>query len=118
MFIIHLFCSAFSDGHLATTATSRRSLSLLYHSFTDRTYSVTILDHASHAIRRKSFAPHFALGNLMQFEPEMQEHTLELISVCFSSVFLLTRSLHFCTRPSILSPENHRWNASASSDNL
>ena len=50
-------------------------------------HRMSTLDHASHAIRRKGYAPHYAPGNLMQFQPEMQEPTLELISVRFSRAF-------------------------------
>lgn len=47
---------------------------------------MTILDHSSHVIRRKGYAPHYTPTNLAHFQPEMNDHTLELLNV--STLFL------------------------------
>ena len=47
---------------------------------------MTTLDHATHSMRRKGFAPHYTPTNIAHFEPEMHEVTLELVNVCFTSV--------------------------------
>lgn len=50
---------------------------------------MTILDHANHSIRRKSYAPHYTHNNVAQFQAEMHEYSFELINV---SIWL-----DFCT---------------------
>ena len=42
---------------------------------------MTTLDHASHSIRRKSYAPHYTHNNVAQFQAEMHEYSFELINV-------------------------------------
>ena len=42
---------------------------------------MTILDHANHSIRRKSYAPHYTHNNVAQFQAEMHEYSFELINV-------------------------------------
>ncbi|KAJ3506033.1 hypothetical protein NLJ89_g7099 [Agrocybe chaxingu] len=46
----------------------------------DNDHAMTTLDHASHTIRRKSYAPHYTQSSVAQFQPEMQEYTFELIN--------------------------------------
>lgn len=53
---------------------------------------MTTLDHASHAMRRKGYAPHYAPANLIQFQAEMQEPTIDLITV--SSIVILPKLPH------------------------
>lgn len=43
--------------------------------------SMTSLDHATHTIRRKSYAPHYAQSNVAQFQSEMREYTFDIIRV-------------------------------------
>ncbi|KAF5358595.1 hypothetical protein D9758_007733 [Tetrapyrgos nigripes] len=43
-------------------------------------HAMTTLEHAPHSMRRKGYAPHYNPTNLAQFQPEMHEPTLELIS--------------------------------------
>ncbi|KAF8887241.1 cytochrome P450 [Gymnopilus junonius] len=45
----------------------------------DNDHAMTTLDHANHAIRRKSYAQHYTPSNVAQFQPEMQEFTFQLI---------------------------------------
>lgn len=42
---------------------------------------MTTLDHASHSLRRKAYAPHYTLNNVVSFEPDIQELSLELVNV-------------------------------------
>lgn len=42
---------------------------------------MTTLEHASHSIRRKAYAPHYNPANLAKFQPEMHEPMLELVHV-------------------------------------
>ena len=42
---------------------------------------MTMLDHANHSIRRKSYAPHYTHNNVAQFQSEMHEYSFELINV-------------------------------------
>ncbi|KAJ2931049.1 hypothetical protein H1R20_g6052, partial [Candolleomyces eurysporus] len=42
--------------------------------------TMTTLDHANHSIRRKSYMPHYTPNNIVKFQPEMQETTLELVT--------------------------------------
>lgn len=53
---------------------------------------MTILEHVPHSIRRKIFAPHYAVGNLIKFQAEMHKLALELVKVspCFYLLYLLT----------------------------
>jgi cytochrome P450 len=44
-------------------------------------HSMTTLPHASHAFRKKGYAPHYTPTNLAQFQPEMQQSALELVNV-------------------------------------
>ncbi len=48
---------------------------------------MTTLPHAQHAIRRKSYAPHYTPSNLALFQPELQDFSLKLTDV--SVVFIL-----------------------------
>ncbi|KAL0950331.1 hypothetical protein HGRIS_010302 [Hohenbuehelia grisea] len=45
----------------------------------DNDHAMTTLEHAPHAIRRKSYAPHYNPNNLAQFQSEMHDFTLELV---------------------------------------
>ncbi|KAF8646155.1 hypothetical protein AX16_007380 [Volvariella volvacea WC 439] len=47
----------------------------------DNDHAMTTLDHASHSLRRKGYAPHYTPNNIIKFEPEMHELTLELIKI-------------------------------------
>ena len=42
---------------------------------------MTSLDHATHTIRRKSYAPHYTQSNVTQFQSEMREYTFDVIKV-------------------------------------
>ncbi|KII94544.1 hypothetical protein PLICRDRAFT_47583 [Plicaturopsis crispa FD-325 SS-3] len=42
-------------------------------------HAMTTLEHAPHVIRRKAYAPHYTPGNLSLFQPEMRDHTSELV---------------------------------------
>ena len=44
---------------------------------------MTTLEHLPHSIRRKGYAPHYTPSNLVKFQPEMHEVTLELVEVRF-----------------------------------
>lgn len=55
-------------------------------------HSMTTLDHANHAIRRKSYAQHYTPSNVAQFQPEMQEFTFQLIHVRMPFFFRQTGS--------------------------
>jgi len=56
---------------------------------------MSTLDRASHATRRRGPAPHYTAANLMLYQPEMQQHVLELTSVDLSfSVLYLPHSDH------------------------
>lgn len=47
---------------------------------------MTTLEHSSHAIRRKGYAPHYTPTNVAKFQPEMREIAFELVNVkgiCF-----------------------------------
>ncbi|KAH9482159.1 Cytochrome P450 monooxygenase cypX [Psilocybe cubensis] len=46
----------------------------------DNDHAMTTLDHASHSIRRKSYAQHYTPSNVAQFQPEMHEFTFQLIN--------------------------------------
>ncbi|KAF9528062.1 cytochrome P450 [Crepidotus variabilis] len=46
----------------------------------DNDHAMSTLDHATHTIRRKSYAPHYSHSSVAQFQPEMSEHTFELIN--------------------------------------
>ncbi|KAF8886937.1 cytochrome P450 [Infundibulicybe gibba] len=46
----------------------------------DNDHAMTTLDHASHSVRRKGYAPHYTPTNVSRFQPEMHEVTLELIN--------------------------------------
>ncbi|PSS08855.1 hypothetical protein PHLCEN_2v3470 [Hermanssonia centrifuga] len=53
------------------------------HKFDKSTYyksllTMTTLPHAQHAIRRKSYAPHYTPSNLALFQPELQDFSLKL----------------------------------------
>ncbi|KAF8839321.1 cytochrome P450 [Paxillus ammoniavirescens] len=43
-------------------------------------HAMTTLDHAGHAVRRKGYASHYTPTNLALFQPEVCEHTMELIT--------------------------------------
>jgi len=43
--------------------------------------SMTTLPHASHAFRKRGYAPHYTPANLAQFQPDMHQSALELINV-------------------------------------
>ncbi|PFH48986.1 hypothetical protein AMATHDRAFT_64081 [Amanita thiersii Skay4041] len=43
-------------------------------------HAMTTLEHASHAIRRKGYAPHYNLSNLAKFQPEIHESIFELVN--------------------------------------
>ncbi|KIM73902.1 hypothetical protein PILCRDRAFT_717573 [Piloderma croceum F 1598] len=47
----------------------------------DNNHAMTTLDHATHAIIRKGYAPHYTLANLGLFQPEIHDFTLELIKI-------------------------------------
>jgi hypothetical protein len=55
--------------------------------------SMTTLDHATHAIIRKGYAPHYTLANLGFFQPEIHDFTLELIKVRVICVALIAKYL-------------------------
>ncbi|EIW76509.1 cytochrome P450 [Coniophora puteana RWD-64-598 SS2] len=42
-------------------------------------HAMTTLDHASHAIRRKGYAPHYVPANIAMFQPEANDYTNELL---------------------------------------
>ena len=44
-------------------------------------YSMTTLPHASHAFRKKGYAPHYTPTSLAQFQPEIHQSALELVNV-------------------------------------
>ncbi|KAF8967495.1 cytochrome P450 [Flammula alnicola] len=46
----------------------------------DNDHAMTTLDHESHFIRRKSFAPHYTHASVAQFQPDMHEFMFELIN--------------------------------------
>lgn len=71
-----------------TTLTATTTITRKYHcAYTQRLCPsfgrMTTLDHATHSMRRKGFAPHYTPTNIALFEPEMHEVTLELVNVCF-----------------------------------
>ncbi|KAJ7463614.1 cytochrome P450 [Mycena latifolia] len=41
--------------------------------------SLTLLDNASHSARRKASGPHYTVANIALLQPEIQNHTLELV---------------------------------------
>ncbi|TFK24714.1 cytochrome P450 11B1 [Coprinopsis marcescibilis] len=41
-------------------------------------HAMTTLDHASHTIRRKSYASHYTPTNIAKFQPDIHEHCMEL----------------------------------------
>ncbi|KAF8627933.1 hypothetical protein AX17_006088 [Amanita inopinata Kibby_2008] len=43
-------------------------------------HAMTTLEHSSHAIRRKGYAPHYTMNNLVRFQSEFHESTYELIN--------------------------------------
>ncbi|KDR84434.1 hypothetical protein GALMADRAFT_713040 [Galerina marginata CBS 339.88] len=45
----------------------------------DNDHAMTSLDHASHTIRRKSYAQHYTPSSVSQFQSEMHEYTFQLI---------------------------------------
>ncbi|KAG6824957.1 hypothetical protein H0H92_005314 [Tricholoma furcatifolium] len=45
----------------------------------DNDHAMTTLEHASHSIRRKGYAPHYIPSNVAQFQPEMHQVVLELV---------------------------------------
>lgn len=51
--------------------------------------SMTTLEHASHSIRRKGYAPHYTPSNVAKFQPEMHEAAVELINVIFSTFIVI-----------------------------
>jgi len=55
---------------------------LLIHNFAHTLLSMTTLEHAPHAVRRKAYSPHYIPANIARFQPEIHEVTLELVSVC------------------------------------
>jgi hypothetical protein len=55
-------------------------------------FSMTTLDHATHAIVRKGYAPHYTLANLGLFQPEIHDFTLELIKVRVICVTLVANA--------------------------
>jgi len=44
-------------------------------------------------MHRRGSAPHYTVANLIQYQPEMQQHTLELTSVNFYHAFCICRNL-------------------------
>jgi hypothetical protein len=42
---------------------------------------MTTLPHASHAFRKKGYAPHYTPTSLAQFQPEIHQSALELVNV-------------------------------------
>jgi len=58
--------------------------------YLDFSCSMTTLDHAGHMVRRKGYAPHYITANIVHFQPEAHDYTLELVSVRS-----LTSALHF-----------------------
>jgi cytochrome P450 len=45
---------------------------------------MSTLPHAEHALRKKAYAPHYVPAHINQFQPEIQEYSLELVEVCWS----------------------------------
>ncbi|KAF8901790.1 cytochrome P450 [Mucidula mucida] len=43
-------------------------------------HAMTTLQHSSHSMRRKGYAPHYVPANIAKFQPEMHDPTLELVS--------------------------------------
>ncbi|KIJ97258.1 hypothetical protein K443DRAFT_681651 [Laccaria amethystina LaAM-08-1] len=46
----------------------------------DNDHAMTTLEHSSHAIRRKGYAPHYTPTNVAKFQPEMREMAFELVN--------------------------------------
>ena len=44
-------------------------------------HAMTTLPHAEHAIRKKSYAPHYTPANLALFQPEIHDLALKLTDV-------------------------------------
>lgn len=42
---------------------------------------MTTLPHAEHAIRRKSYSPHYAISNLALFQPDLQDFALKFTDI-------------------------------------
>lgn len=51
----------------------------------DNDHAMTSLDHATHSMRRKGYAPHYTPANISHFEPEMHEVILELVNTLGNS---------------------------------
>jgi hypothetical protein len=71
---------------------------------------MTTLDHASHIIRRKAYAPHYTPSNVALFQPEMHDAMLELVKVIFShSLVSFNTKRRFNQRPSSTWVVEHPW---------
>lgn len=47
----------------------------------DNDHAMTTLPHASHAFRKKGYAPHYTPTSLAQFQPEIHQSALELVNI-------------------------------------
>lgn len=54
---------------------------------------MTTLPHTPHAARKKSYAPHYTLGSLSAFQPDMHQFTSQLMDVRAAHLFIGTQSL-------------------------
>ena len=91
---------------------------LLIHAFAHTLLSITILEHALHAVRRKAYSPHYIPANIARFQPEIHEVTLELVSVrvLFHEPMSTIIDIFVISRPLRTLLANLRLNASDSSD--
>ncbi|KZV62245.1 cytochrome P450 [Peniophora sp. CONT] len=62
---------------------SKFSKSIFYKALltNDNDHAMSLLPHAQHAVRRKSFAPHYTPSNVALFQPEMHDYTLEVVEI-------------------------------------
>ncbi|KAF8232514.1 cytochrome P450 [Tricholoma matsutake] len=51
----------------------------------DNEHAMTSLNHATHSMHRKGYAPHYTPTNISHFEPEMHEVILELVNTLRNS---------------------------------
>ncbi|TFK74517.1 cytochrome P450 [Pluteus cervinus] len=82
----------------------------------DNDHAMTTLDHATHSIRRKAYAPHYTPSNIVKFEPEMHAITLELMNLlegigAKNSVECLNLFRHLMVDVVVLSSYGHRLGA-------
>ncbi|KAI0268080.1 cytochrome P450 [Gloeopeniophorella convolvens] len=47
----------------------------------DNDHAMTTLPHASHVLRKKSYAPHYTPASLSQFQPDMHQSAAELVDI-------------------------------------